>query len=139
MIRLADPLASGCDIVEVEAFACIKERVDDGKITARSRVNILDIGHMKFSYDFDHVQNRFLLMWPEVLYHKIDKDSPLYRLDPTKLSESKLKIIVKVSGVRTGTGGTILSNTSYINKEIIWGGYFCPNSVLFRIKNDKGQ
>merc|ERR1712098_845964 len=77
--------------------------------------------------------------WPKVLYHKIDKDSPLYRLDPTKLSETKLEIIVKVSGVRTGTGGTILSNTSYINKEIIWGGYFCPDSVLCRFENDKGK
>jgi len=139
MIRLADPMASGNDIVEVNSFACIKQRVDDGKITARSRVNILHIGCMKFSYDFDHVHNHFPLMWPMVLYHKIDKDSPLYRLDPTKLSETKLEIIVKVSGVRTGTGGTILSNTSYINKEIIWGGYFCPNSVLFRVENDKGE
>jgi len=139
MIRLADPMASGNDIVEVNSFACIKQRVDEGKITARSRVNILHIGCMKFSYDFDHVHNHFPLMWPMVLYHRIDKDSPLYRLDPTKLLESKLEIIVKVSGVRTGTGGTILSNTSYINKEIIWGGYFCPNSVLFRIKNDKGE
>jgi len=139
MIRLADPMASGKDVVEVNSFACINQRVDGDHITVRRKVNILHIGCMKFSYDYEQVQNHFPLMWPMVLYHKIDKDSPLYRLDPSKLLESKLEIIVKVSGIRTGTGATILSNTSYINKEIVWGGYFCPNSVLFRIKNDEGQ
>merc|ERR1712098_95907 len=89
------------------------------------------------SYDFDHVHNHFPLMWPMVLYHKIDKHSPLYRLDPTKLSETKLEIIVKVTGVRTGTAEqfsvTLLTSTRrYSGEDIFVLIQFCSQLRMIR-------
>ena len=60
-------------------------------------------------------------MWPLVIYHKMDKFSPLYNLDPEHLDKESFETIVKVGGVRSESGGTIFGTTSYTNNEINWG------------------
>merc|ERR1712126_789179 len=132
MMRISDPMASGEDLVEVNAFACMNRKVncDDQAIT--SKIKLLHIGSLSFSYTMYEGGNTFPLMWPLVIFHKIDQDSPIYKLDHKDLVESKIEIIVKVSGDRTGTGGTIFSSTSYINDEIVWGARFYQDCVMFR-------
>ena len=132
MMRISDPMASGEDLVEVNAFACMNRKVDCDDQAITSRINLLHIGSLSFSYTMYEGGNTFPLMWPLVIFHKIDQDSPLYKLDHKDLIESKLEIIVKVSGDRTGTGGTIFSSTSYINDEIVWGARFNQDCVMFR-------
>ena len=77
MIRISDPLASGEDLVEVNAFACMNRKVncDDQAIT--SKIKLLHIGSLSFSYTMYEGGNTFPLMWPLVIFHKIDQDSPL--------------------------------------------------------------
>ena len=65
--------------------------------------------------------SRIPLMWPLVIYHKVGELSPLYTLDPEHLDKERFEIIVKVSGVRSESGGTIFSTTSYTNTELSWG------------------
>ena len=60
-------------------------------------------------------------MWPLVIYHKVGELSPLYTLHPEHLDKERFEIIVKVSGVRSESGGTIFSTTSYTNTEVSWG------------------
>ena len=134
MMRISDPMASGEDLVEVNAFACINRKVDDDDQAITSKINLLHIGSLAFSYTMYEGGNTFPLMWPIVIFHKIDQDSPLYGFGHKDLIESKIEIIVKVSGDRTGTGGTIFSSTSYTNDEIVWGARFNQDCVMFRHK-----
>ena len=80
-------------------------------------------------------------MWSMVIYHKIDERSPLYHRaqSPEQLEKEKFEIIVKVSGVRSESGGTIFSTTSYTNNEITWGDYFDEDHVLFRRQEGKKE
>ena len=80
-------------------------------------------------------------MWSMVIYHKIDEGSPLYHRakSPEQLEKEKFEIIVKVSGVRSESGGTIFSTTSYTNNEITWGDYFDEDHVLFRRQEGKKE
>ena len=64
--------------------------------------------------------SRIPLMWPLVIYHKVGELSPLYTLHPEHLDKERFEIIVKVSGVRSESGGTIFSTTSYTNTELSW-------------------
>ena len=68
-------------------------------------------------------------MWPLVIYHKVDELSPLYSLDPEHLKKESFETIVKVSGVRSESGGTIFGTTSYTNTEVIWGQVIVASSA----------
>ena len=68
-------------------------------------------------------------MWPLVIYHKMDKFSPLYNLDPEHLDKESFETIVKVGGVRSESGGTIFGTSSYTNNEINWGQVIIASSA----------
>ena len=134
MIRIADPMATGKDIVEVNAFACSYTSKTQEEDFVSSLVNINHLGGVLFSFTTDGgLLTEFPLLWPTVLFHKIDKESPLYSYDARTLAESKVEIVLKISGQKHGNGGTIFSSTSYTSEEILWGKHFCHDSVLFNI------
>ena len=133
MFRIADPMASGSDILEVNAFVCRNEPESLDDNSTISDVRITHLGKLACSCTIrGAVHSRIPLMWPMVIYHKMDESSPLYNLDPLKLKVDNFEIIVKVSGVRSESGGTIFSTTSYNNNEITWGEFFDEDVVLFR-------
>ena len=133
MIRIGDPMSNGSDLVDINAFACLNKRVDEDELSVTSRIHILHIGGMHFSYTIDRVNSRVPLMFPMCIFHKMDEESPLYALGPGDLKTSKLEIVVKASGARSDSGGTIFSTTSYVNKEIVWGHRFDDQAVLFKV------
>lgn len=135
VFRIADPMASGSDIVEVNAFMCNNHPDSSDEISQFSsdKVDIDHLGRMPCSCTIHGaIHSRVPLMWPLVIYHKIEERSPLYNTSPEDLETHKFEIIVKVSGVRSESGGTIFSTTSYTNNEISWGQYFDEDHVLFR-------
>ncbi|XP_059146457.1 G protein-activated inward rectifier potassium channel 3-like [Physella acuta] len=68
--------------------------------------------------------DQVFLLWPIILTHIIDKDSPLYDIRPADLSSEKFEIIVFLSGTVESTGETCQARTSYLPKEILWGHRF---------------
>ncbi|GFS23301.1 G protein-activated inward rectifier potassium channel 2 [Elysia marginata] len=68
--------------------------------------------------------DRVFLLWPIVLTHIIDKESPLYDIRPSELSTEKFEIVLFLSGTVESTGETCQARTSYLPKEILWGHRF---------------
>lgn len=64
------------------------------------------------------------LIWPVVMCHIIDKNSPLYHMDSVKLAAAKFEIIVTLTGSSTSTGQHTQARTSYLPHEIAWSHRF---------------
>ncbi|XP_059621113.1 G protein-activated inward rectifier potassium channel 3-like [Phlebotomus argentipes] len=69
------------------------------------------------------------LMWPAVLFHRIDSSSPLYSLTPGTLMRDRFEIVIIIEATIESTGLTIQTRTSFLNSEILWGHRF--DSILF--------
>ena len=136
MFRIADPLASGKDVVEVNGYVCTPQQILDPSDKLEFRVPKIDIVHrgcLALSFTEEGWENEFPLMWPSIIYHKIDQTSPLYDMDPAMLQTSRIEIIVNVTGVKYGTGGAIFSSTSFVNEDIVWGARLCEEAVLYSL------
>ncbi|NXS16513.1 KCJ11 protein, partial [Mystacornis crossleyi] len=71
--------------------------------------------------------NSIFLVSPLIIYHVIDKNSPLYDISPMNLHHHEdLEIIVILEGVVETTGITTQARTSYLADEILWGQRFVP-------------
>jgi len=69
-------------------------------------------------------EDRALLLWPTIVSHKIDKDSPLWRMSPQDIQNSNFEIIVVLEGIVEPTGNTTQARSSYLPGEIEWGRRF---------------
>ncbi|KAH9502904.1 G protein-activated inward rectifier potassium channel 1 [Bulinus truncatus] len=80
----------------------------------------------QFNCDFtaNGMGDKVFLLWPVILTHIIDKDSPLYDIRPPDLSSEKFEIILYLTGTVESTGETCQARTSYIPKEVLWGHRF---------------
>lgn len=134
MFRIADPMASGKDVVEVNGYVCSPQQVQDPADTFDvPKIDIVHRGCLALSFTEEGWENEFPLMWPSIIYHRMDQNSPLYDLDPAMLQTTRIEIIVNVNGVKYGTGGTIFSSTSFVNEDIVWGARFCEEAVLYSL------
>nr|XP_020658591.1 ATP-sensitive inward rectifier potassium channel 11 [Pogona vitticeps] len=71
--------------------------------------------------------NSIFLVSPLIIYHVIDKNSPLYDVAPANLHHHEdLEVIVILEGVVETTGITTQARTSYLADEILWGQRFVP-------------
>ncbi|XP_060118736.1 ATP-sensitive inward rectifier potassium channel 11 [Heteronotia binoei] len=71
--------------------------------------------------------NSIFLVSPLIIYHVIDKNSPLYEVSPANLHHHEdLEVIVILEGVVETTGITTQARTSYLADEIFWGQRFVP-------------
>lgn len=62
-----------------------------------------------------------LLIWPTIVTHVIDQDSPLYGFGKGDLQRTDIEIIAVVEGVLEATGMAVQARTSYVPCEILWG------------------
>ncbi|XP_076259692.1 inward rectifier potassium channel irk-1-like [Rhynchophorus ferrugineus] len=67
-----------------------------------------------------------MLFWPLDVVHEINNKSPLWHMSAKDIMTTKLEILVVVSGSSVKTGQSSLSQTSYLNKEVMWGYQFAP-------------
>jgi len=130
MFRVADPVESGMDYGAEVTAICVNNHVQEYQETAQ--LNLLHIQYIRVGFQIDGTNDHIPLLWPTVVSHKIDKNSPLYMVGQDQLKSSKVEIIITVRGSRSESGGVIDAMTSYTSKEIIWGATFCSESVLER-------
>jgi len=55
---------------------------------------------------YDSGTDRVLLLWPVVVRHVIDEDSPLYGVTPASMQESEFELIMTIEGIVEATGMT---------------------------------
>uniref|UniRef100_A0A0B7A7Z3 Uncharacterized protein n=1 Tax=Arion vulgaris TaxID=1028688 RepID=A0A0B7A7Z3_9EUPU len=67
--------------------------------------------------------DRVCLLWPVILTHIIDENSPLYDIRPGD-SQINFEIILYLTGTVESTGDMCQARTSFLPKEILWGHRF---------------
>ena len=105
MFRVADPVESGMDygaeVTAIYVHNCAQEYQDT------SHFNLIPIQYIPVGFQIDGSNNQVPLLWPTVVSHKIDKNSPLYMVGKEQLRSSRMEIIITVSGFRSESGGII--------------------------------
>jgi len=88
---------------------------------------------LKVGTDLDGEDDRALILWPLTISHRIDSESPFWRMTPKDLLKSKFEIIVTLEGVIEATGNTTQARSSYLPSEILWNHRF-DNMVSYAKK-----
>lgn len=73
-----------------------------------------------------HNSDVFFFAWPLNVFHRIDKDSPLWDLSAESLLTASFEVVVIFEGVSQETGMITQVKTSYLPAEIMWGHRFAP-------------
>ena len=76
----------------------------------------------------DNCDNQIMLLWPTLVYHRIDAKSPLWEMSADDLQNEQFEILVMLEGGAESTGLHAQARTSYLPCEILWGHRF--QSVL---------
>ncbi|CAI4226029.1 unnamed protein product [Auanema sp. JU1783] len=82
------------------------------------------VGMRDINVGYDSGWDRVLLLWPIVVRHVIDENSPLYGMTRESLQEADFEIIMTVEGIVEATGMTFQARTSFLPSEILWGHRF---------------
>ncbi|KAL3857027.1 hypothetical protein ACJMK2_011728 [Sinanodonta woodiana] len=71
------------------------------------------------------MDDRVFLIWPMVLSHKINEDSPFWEMKPEEiLYANNYEVVVIFEGIIESTGEICQARASYTSKDIIWGRTF---------------
>lgn len=128
MFRVGDMRKS--HIIEAHVTAQIIRR----KITKEGETMPFYQQNMEVSCDGG--DDRLMFIWPTIVVHKIDKDSPLYNLSAQDMLRERFEIVVMLEGVVESTGMTTQARSSYLPSEVLWGHRF--ESVV-KFKRDTGE
>ncbi len=79
-------------------------------------------------------ESRLFLVWPVILEHKIDKNSPFWEMPPEDLYKETFELLIVLEGIVDSTGMTTQARTSYLPGEILWGHRF-ERLVTFQKEN----
>ncbi|KAL4223247.1 inward rectifier potassium channel [Mactra antiquata] len=129
---------SGDLVLQVRLGDLRKSHLVDTKVYGifiKDKVSAEGIHYPLYQHHMDFKANgmddRVFLIWPLVLTHKIDKDSPLYNMKPEDiLHANNFEIVVVLEGTIEATGEICQARTSYTSADILWG-YRFDNIVEF--------
>lgn len=85
---------------------------------------ILPLHTYDMNVGFDKGVDRLFLIWPLVIEHIIDEQSPLYDVSRADLAKQRFELVVILEGIIESTGMTTQARTSYLPSEILWGYRF---------------
>ncbi|KAK9695601.1 Inward rectifier potassium channel C-terminal domain [Popillia japonica] len=119
---------------------CVIFRVKDlnGKYWARTsikavlirRKNLKEGDSLPYYFENLKLENTGLLIWPQEVVHRIDKNSPFWKMSKLDMSVLRsvyrFEVMIILEGDSLTTGHPSQSQTSYTNKEILWGHRFSP-------------
>ncbi|XP_058116448.1 G protein-activated inward rectifier potassium channel 3-like [Anopheles ziemanni] len=108
-----------------------KSHIIEAHVTAqiiRRRVTkegeVLPFYQQNMEVSCDGGDDRLMFIWPTIVVHKIDRDSPLYNLSAQDMIRERFEIVVMLEGVVESTGMTTQARSSYLPSEILWGHRF---------------
>ena len=82
--------------------------------------------------------DRLFLVWPTMIVHTIDEESPFYSMSAEELLREQFELIVILEGIVESTGMTTQARTSYLPGEVLWGHRF-DRLVTFQKENGEYQ
>jgi len=69
-------------------------------------------------------QDKLFLVWPVMVEHVIDEESPFWEMGPEDIAHEQFELIIILEGIVESTGMTTQARTSYLPGEILWGHRF---------------
>lgn len=109
----------------VKGFIIFESVTEEGDINRQSFKSV-PFGMEKAS----EVSDTFVhVMWPVMVSHEISRTSTLFKFNPANENFGHFEVIILLKGT-TANGEPILSRTSYIRSEIVWGGRFITEDLL---------
>lgn len=118
MFRVGDMRKSHIIGAGVRAQLIRTQTTKEGEVMSQ-HLTEMDIGS-------DECGSDIFFIWPMIIIHKIDENSPLYNMSATDLLQDKFEVVVILEGTVESTGQTTQARSSYLNTEILWGHRFDP-------------
>ncbi|XP_070492013.1 G protein-activated inward rectifier potassium channel 3-like isoform X2 [Chironomus tepperi] len=116
MFRVGDMRKS--HIIEAHVRAQIIRR----KVTKEGE--LLPFYQQELLVGADGSDDRLMFIWPTLIVHRIDEESPLYNLSAQDMLKERFEIVTMLEGVVESTGMTTQARSSYLPSEILWGHRF---------------
>jgi len=88
---------------------------------------------LKVGTQLDGENENLMMLWPIIVSHKIDEDSPLYNMNGKDILNGQFEIVIALDGIVEPTGNNVQARTSYLPNEIMWG-YRFDNMVSYAKK-----
>ena len=130
LIRVGDMRKS--HLVEAHVRAVVIKR----KITKEGEV--LPLYQFDVDLGYNEGRDRLFLVWPVILVHRINEESPFWEMSPEDLHREQFELIVILEGIVESTGMTTQARSSYLPGEILWGHRF-ERLVTFQKENGQYQ
>lgn len=118
MFRVGDMRKSHIIGANVRAQLIRNRQTKEGEMLSQYQTE-LEIGT-------DGCSSDLFFIWPTVIVHVINADSPFYNMSATDMLQEKFEIVVLLEGTVESTGQTTQARTSYLNMELLWGHRFDP-------------
>uniref|UniRef100_A0AAG5D0H1 Inwardly rectifying k+ channel n=1 Tax=Anopheles atroparvus TaxID=41427 RepID=A0AAG5D0H1_ANOAO len=118
MFRVGDMRKSHIIGASVRAQLIRTKTTREGETMAQYQ-HELDVGS-------DGSSSELFFIWPQIVVHRIDKDSALYNLSASDMLRERFEIVVILEGTVESTGQSTQARSSYVNTEILWGHRFEP-------------
>lgn len=130
LLRVGDMRKSQIVEAHIRAMLIKKRITKEGDVLPLSQIDV-DLG-------FNEGRDRLFLVWPVIIVHKIDEDSPFWDLSPDDLLREQFELIVILEGIVESTGMTTQARSSYLPGEVLWGHRF-ERLVTFQKENGQYQ
>lgn len=89
---------------------------------------LIDMKDMNVGYDYGW--DRILLLWPMIIRHEINEDSPIYGCTKESIAKADFELVMTLEGIVEATGMTFQARTSFLPQEIVWGYRFVPMVLM---------
>ena len=66
-----------------------------------SVLQVLPLDNQDVNFGFDNGTDRLLIIWPVIVIHKIEKDSPFWRMSKVDLERENFELIIVLEGIVT--------------------------------------
>ena len=63
-----------------------------------SVLQVLPLDNQDVNFGFDNGTDRLLIIWPVIVIHKIEKDSPFWRMSKVDLERENFELIIVLEG-----------------------------------------
>lgn len=93
---------------------CASIRAQLIKRRQTSEGEILPFYQHELKVGVDSDQQAIFFIWPMIVVHRIDQDSPLFHISTDELIKEKFEIVVILEGVIESTGATTQARSSYL-------------------------
>ncbi|XP_061191857.1 G protein-activated inward rectifier potassium channel 3-like [Saccostrea echinata] len=130
LVRVGDMRKS--HIVEAHVRAVVIKK----KITKEGEV--LPLFQFDVNLGFEDGSDRLFLVWPVIISHRINENSPFWEMSPEDLHREQFELIIILEGIVESTGMTTQARSSYLPGEILWGHRF-ERLVTFQKENGQYQ